>query len=376
MKTIPVFRPAYDDEEIAAVTEVLKSGWVGLGPKTAELEKNFALYTGARYAVAMNSCTAALHLALASLGLKPGDEVITTSITFVSSAHAIAYSGAKPVFADVEPDTLNLDPKSVEKMVTRHTKAILCVHYGGHPCDIAALEGIAKAHNIPLIEDAAHACGAQYKGTKIGGTGNITCFSFHAVKNLACGDGGMVTMPAKKTDEWLRKMNWLGINKTTWGRSADKKYSWNYDVEMLGFKCHTNDILASIALVQLKKLDKHNLRRRHLAERYIKGLADLDWLTMPVEREYASSSWHICKVETDKPAQRDTLVAYMKKNGVALGVHYYPVHLQRFYSEGSKKIHLPVAEEKWQKIASLPMYPDLTDEEQDRVIELIRNMKV
>jgi len=374
-KTIPVFRPSFGKEEVQAVARVLESGWAGLGPKTAEFEGAFSEFVKAPYSVAVNSCTSALHCALATLDLRPGDEVITSPITFVSSAHAIAYCGAKPVFTDVEPDTLNMDPTKLEKVITKRTRAILCVHYAGHPCDISRLQSIAASHKIPLMEDAAHACGARYKGTPIGGTGNLTCFSFHAVKNLACGDGGMVTAFSKQTDRWLRKMRWLGIDKSTWNRALGKKYSWYYSVTDLGFKYHMNDITAAIGLVQLGKLERANCKRRRLVENYNRELSSVPWITLPVEKEYARSSWHIYKIEVPTRRIREKLIRYLNGNAVSAGVHYYPIHLHDFYQK-QKRICLPVAEEKWQKIVTLPLFPDLSRADQERIIHALKKFSV
>ena len=369
---IPLFRPSYDNEEAKAVAEVLESGWVGLGPKTSQFEKEFAQYVRSPYCVALNSGTAALHLALVALNLRPGDEVIVTPITFVSTVHVIEYVGATPVFADVEPDTLNIDPSDVERKISSRTKAILPMHYGGHPCDMDALSKCAEDRGIKIVEDAAHACGAQYKGRKIGSLSPLTCFSFHAVKNLATGEGGAITYIESDLDRYFREMRWLGISRDTWDRTqTGETYAWKYNVNRLGFKYHMHDISAAIGLVQLHKLDKNNERRRSIASKYTRELRDLDWVELPVEKSYAKSSWHIYKISVRNLAMRDALIDHLKRKGISPGVHYYPINLYPYYAK-SKQI-TPVALRVWERILSIPMFPDLTEVQQDCVIEAIRS---
>ena len=243
MKKIPLFKPYMDDREARAVAETLRSGWITLGPKTEEFENAFAKYVGAKHAVALNSATSALHLALIVSGVKKGDEVITTPVTFASSAEVILQAGAKPVFADIDPRTLNIDHFSIKKKITKKTKAIIVVHYGGQPCEMDAINKLANKHHIAVIEDAAHAAGSSYKGKKIGNSKNLTTFSFHAVKNLATGDGGMITTPDADVDKRLRSLRWMGINKSTSERETEGGYRWDYDISIEGgFKYHMNDI--------------------------------------------------------------------------------------------------------------------------------------
>ncbi|BAF60755.1 predicted pyridoxal phosphate-dependent enzyme [Pelotomaculum thermopropionicum SI] len=370
MRQIPVLKPAYDQEEIDAVAEVLSSGWVGLGPKTMEFEEAFADYIGCDYAIALNSGTAALHLAACALQLKADDEVIVTPITFVSTVHAIGYVGATPVFGDVEPDTLNLDVQDVEKKITAKTKAVFCVHYAGHPCDMDALHKLCDAKGIYLVEDAAHACGAEYKGVKIGSISELTCFSFHAVKNLACGEGGAITCNSDWFARYFREMRWLGITKDTFSRTVNEKvYAWQYWVDKLGFKCHMHDISAAIGLVQLRKLEKNNAKRRQIVQRYQDAFADLDWLERPVEKEYAKSSWHLYVVKVPNGQIRDRLIRHLKEHNIAPGVHYYPINLHPYYK--NIKAEVPVANQIWKRIISLPLFPDLTNDDQERVIQAI-----
>lgn len=365
---IPVFKPSIGKKEIDSVIKVLKSGWMGLGPKTAEFEDKFAKYIGVRYAVGVNSCTAALHLALNVLNIGRGDEVLVPTITFVSTAHAVLYNNAKPVFVDVERDTLCINIEDLEKKITKRTKAIIPVHYAGHPCDMDAINRIARKKGIYVIEDAAHACGAEYKGRKIGSISKITCFSFHAVKNLTCGEGGMITTDDKNIQERLKRIRWLGISKDTWSRSMKAKiYAWQYWVKELGFKAHLSDLAASIGIVQLERLDYLNNKRRVIVNEYNKSFKGLEGISLPVEKPYAKSSWHIYHLKT---SLRDELIAHFKDCGIAPGVHYYPIHMHPFYQPYKAKC--PIAEDAWKRIITLPLYPDMTKSDITQVIKSVQ----
>ncbi|NUQ03258.1 MAG: DegT/DnrJ/EryC1/StrS family aminotransferase [Anaerolineae bacterium] len=367
--SIPVFTPFHGEEEIAAVAEVLRSGWWGLGPKTAEFEQRFAEYVAAPHAVSVNSATAALHLALLVADVE-GGEVITTPLTFVSTNHAILYNRATPVFADVEADTLNIDPDDIERKITRNTRALLVVHYGGHPCDLDRIHDLARQHNLIVIEDAAHAAGARYHDQPIGALSPMTCFSFHPVKNLATGDGGMITLQNEEWDARLRRVRWVGINRDTWVRAAGDaaQYAWQYDVEELGYKYHSNDIMSAIALVQLSRLNETNARRRAISARYDEGLRGLDWLQLPVERPGVFSSRHNYVVRC---AFRDDLSSWLRQHRVATGMHYIPNHLHAMYREYVRE-PLPVVEREWLRLLTLPLYPGLSDQDADYIIQVIR----
>lgn len=370
MNKIPVFRPSLGPEESDAVKQVLESGWWGLGPKVEEFEKKFARYIGAGYSVGLNSGTAALELAL-KLANVEGREVITTPMTFISTNHAILFNGGLPVFADVEPDTLNIDVREIERLITDKTRAILLVHYGGHPCDMDPIVALGKKYRLEIIEDCAHACGAVYKGKKVGSIGHFGCFSFQAVKNLACGEGGMITTDSEAHIKRLKSLRWLGIDQDTWNRSdQDKRYSWNYTVRELGFKAHLNDIPAAIGIAQLEKLDRLNRRRREINGIYSEALSELDWIETPVEKEYAESAFHNYVI---KLPSRDRFIDYMASKGVSIGVHYFPNHLYKMYEPYYRK--LPVVEEVWKKIATLPMFPDLTDSEVAFIIDKVKNFR-
>jgi perosamine synthetase len=362
-----LFKPDYGDEEVAAVTEVLRSGWIGLGPKTTEFENAFADFVGAPHAVGLNSATAALHLALILAGVGPGDEVIVTSLTFVSSVAVALYVGAKPVFADVLPDTLCIDPQDIAKKISPKTKAIIPVHYGGHPCEMDEINKLAKGKGITVIEDAAHACGSTYKGRAVGTLSELTCFSFHAVKNLATADGGMITLDNENWDKKLRRLRWMGIDKDTWHRTeGGETYAWHYTINELGYKYHMTDIDAALGLVQLKRLEYLNGRRREIVSMYNEGLADVPWVQLPVEKDHVKSAWHVYAIQIPK---RDQMISHLKANGVSPGVHYYPIHLHNYYELW--RTPLPTTERAWERLISLPMHPQLTDSEVLHVIDLI-----
>lgn len=372
---IPVLKPSITEAEISAVNEVMRSGWIGLGPKTEEFEKAFASHIGAKYCVALNSCTAALHLCTALLNLQPEDEVIVTPMTFVSTVHAISYCGAKPVFADIYPDTLNLNPEDVAAKITAKTRAIIAVDMAGHPADLDELQTIARDHGLFFIEDAAHSCGAYYKDKPVGSIAPLTCFSFHAVKNLTCGEGGAITSNNDWYSKWFREMRWLGISKDTWGRTeGDTTYKWKYWVNDIGFKYHMSDIAAAIGLVQLNRLPALNAARRAIVQRYNEALKDLDWLTLPQERSYVQSSWHLYQVKLPSENHRDQMVGHLSANGIAPGVHYIPIHLQPCYRRLNSVC--PVASEVWRRILTLPIFPELNETEQSKIIDTVRAFKV
>jgi perosamine synthetase len=367
---IPVFRPTCGDEEIRQVTEVLRSGWWGLGPKTKAFEDAFGRYVGASDAVALNSATAGLHLGLRALGVE-GREVIAPSMTFVSTNHEIIHNQATPVFADIEPDTLNIDPDDIERKITPRTAAIVVVHYGGHPCDLDRIRAIAAARRIPVLEDAAHACGAWYGDKPIGSISEMTSFSFHAVKNLATGDGGMLTMNDPEMAARLRRARWLGINKDTWTRADDgENYAWAYNVEEFGFKSHMNDITAAIGLAQLARLDQTNARRRAIAARYSAAFAGLPLLELPVEKPGVRSAWHNYVVKLDR---RDAFMKHLSERGVSTGMHYIPNHLYEIYKPYATP--LPVTERVWSRLVTLPLFPDLTDAEIQTVIDAVTSFR-
>lgn len=370
---IHLFRPVVHEEAIQAVGDTLRSGWTGLGPRTAQFESDFAKYAQAKHCVAVNSCTSALHLALMLLDIACGDEVITTPLTFVSTNHAILYQGATPVFADVQVDTGCLDPRDVEAKITSKTRAIIVVHYGGFPADLDELHRISRDYNIPIIEDCAHAAGSIYKGQKIGSHSTLNCFSFQSVKNLSIGDGGAITTQNPHYYERAKKLRWLGINKSTYARTETsdsnleaRAYAWKYDVEEVGLKCHMNDIAAAIGIEQLKKLDEDNARRAEIVETYRSELKDVPGITLMKQDSDKVSSNHIMPIRVQG---RDRLMDHLKKHDIHAGVHYLRNDHYRMYN----KTGLPAAATLEQELISLPCHLMLTDEEIQFVIDTIRS---
>lgn len=363
---IPLFKPCYGEEELEALRPIFQSGWIGLGPRTEQFEEKFAAYVGAPYCVGLNSCTAALDLAVRLLEIGPGDEVIVPTITFVSTAHAVAYNSAKPIFADVKYDTLNMDPEDVARRITRRTRAVIVVHYGGRPAELDALR--AAVGDIPIIEDCAHATGARYKGHHVGTFGVMGCFSFHAVKNLAMGDGGALTLASDALVARARRLRWLGIDKNTWDRSKlEETYWWEYAVDEIGLKCHMNDIQAAIGLAQLSKLEAMNRRRREIVAMYFERLKDLPGVELPVPDDADhQSSWHIFHIKCDR---RNRLSSHLAAMSISTGVHYKPIH--RYTCYGNRPV-LPVSEKAFARILSLPLFPALKDEEVDLICTAIR----
>lgn len=396
MSKIRLFQPSIGEEEIAAVTEVLKSGWTGLGPKTQEFEVALEQYLNLPpgTVAVLNSCTAALDMALRLCGVNHGDEVIVPTMTFVSTAHAVVYNHGTPIFCDVDPTTLTLDLDDLERKITPRTKAIIPVHFGGRMVDIPAIEvRVADTLNqnkiyIPrpsIIEDCAHAAGSYIvddnnKKWFAGTLGKMGCYSFHAVKNISMGDGGalIVNLPPflTKFDNYTspvrraKRLRWLGINKGTWDRSkVDQSYWWEYNCEEVGYKNHSCDILSSIGIVQLAKLDKHNARRREIAELYTSLLKDTPNLQTPeMDTDYSKSSWHIYHIQVPEE-RRNQLSGTLMEQGIDTGVHYKPIHSYKCYGNTPT---LPVAESVWKKVLSLPMHPGLTNEDVEFICSRIK----
>ena len=364
-KSVPVFKPKINKDAVfAELGEVFDSGWLTLGPKTHQFEEQFAQFVGARQAVALNSATAALHLSCQAINLKEGDEVIVPALTFVATGLAPLYCHAKPVFADIEPDTLCIDPGDIERKITSRTRAIIPVHFAGHAVRMDEIMAIARRYNLTVIEDAAHATGSTYRGKSLGTIGDIGCFSFQAVKNLTTGDGGMVVAQDEAIIDRVRRLRWFGISKETWERTDHASYSWDYTVDELGFKFHMNDVSAAIGLAQLREVDAHNQSRRRIVDQYNAEFSNLGWLTVPVEKPYTRSAWHAYIV---KVPRRDELIHYLSLREITATVHYRPIHHYRVF--GESKADLPVTEREWTRLVTLPLYPDMTDADLDRVID-------
>jgi perosamine synthetase len=370
---IPVFKPSLDHEEYEALREPMEKGMLGLGPKTKEFEEKFASYCEAKHAVGTNSGTSALHLGFAVLDIS-GGEVITTSLTYVATNHAILYCGGIPVFADIEPDTGNIRVDEIERSITPRTRAICVVHYAGHPCDIDPILELAARHNLPVLQDSAHACGSRYKDRMIGSFGGINTFSFDPVKNLATGAGGMVTLSDDAIDERMRKLRWLGHSRPPGTPAAPGEMDYSPETEELGFRHHMNDLAAAIGIVQLRKLEKHNQRRRDIAAIYDRAFADIDWLRTPVTKPYAFTSQHKYVVQVPE-SERDALILHLRDRGVGRHVHFVPSHLHKVYKAYRTEL-LPETERFWRRIVTLPMFPGLTEDEIQQVIDGVRSFPV
>ncbi|HAR84371.1 MAG TPA: UDP-4-amino-4,6-dideoxy-N-acetyl-beta-L-altrosamine transaminase [Clostridium sp.] len=375
---LPYAVPLIDDEDINEVVETLKSGWVAKGPRTIEFEKRFAEYTGAKYAVAMNSATAALHIALIAGGVKPGDEVITTPITFAATANTIIHVGATPVFVDVDPETFCIDANKIEEKITDKTTAIVPVHYTGHACDMDKIRAIAEKYDLFVSEDAAHAIDTFYKGDLIGKKGDCASFSFYATKNICTGEGGMLTTNSEDIAEKARVMSTHGMSKAAWNRYG-KGGAWRYDIEYPGHKYNMFDIQAALAKTQMNKLSAMQDRRKEIVKKYEEGFSTLDGIKLPPEADYTTHSWHlyVVRLELDKlTIDRDKFIELMGEANIGTSVHFIPVHLMSYYREnfGYKEGYFPVAESYFDTILSLPLYPKMTDEDVQDVINTVTHI--
>lgn len=378
---LPFAKPLVSEEAIADVADSIRKGWMAMGPKTVDFENKFADYVGSKYAVSVNSATAGLHLAVMAL-IKPGDEVITTAMTFASTVNAIIFSGGKPVLVDIDPHTFNIDVKAIEKAITPKTKAIIPVHFAGRPCDMDALEALAEKYNLSIIEDAAHALGAEYKGKKIGagrGKNHIAVFSFHPTKNITTGEGGMVCTDDEDAAEIMSMQRQNGMSKGAWNRyQANGKA--HYDIFKPGLKYQMMDIQAAIGRDQLKHLEEFNTRRREIVARYQKELADVKGLILPPEIEEGNiHSWHIYTPLIDIDTlgfSRDDFMAQMSKRNIGTAYHYQALHLFTCYGEitGLKAGDLPNSEYVSERIVSLPLFPAMTDDDVTDVIEAIKEI--
>lgn len=367
---IPYGRQNINEDDINAVVEVLKSDFLTTGPKIAEFEEKFADYVGAKYAVAVSNGTAALHIACLAAGLKEGDEVITTPITFAASANCALYCGAKPVFADIDSVTYNIDYREIEKHITSRTKAIIPVHYTGQPCDMDEIHKIAEKYNLFVIEDAAHAVGAEYKGRKIGSLSDMTEFSFHPVKHITCGEGGIVTTNNEKLYEKLKLYRTHGITRNT-AEMSRQDGPWYYEQIDLGFNYRITDFQAALGISQLSRVDLFLKRRREIAARYDEAFKNVPGITIPFQMEGKRSAYHLYVIRVDKKIRRE-LFEYLRACNIGVNVHYIPVYTFPYYREhGYMNVKCANAEELYSSIISLPIFYDLTDAEQDYVIDKI-----
>ncbi|MBI4490542.1 MAG: DegT/DnrJ/EryC1/StrS family aminotransferase [Deltaproteobacteria bacterium] len=372
---LPFHRPWIDESEIKEVIDTLRSGWLTMGPKTLQFEQEFARYIGAKHAIAVNSCTAALHLCLDALGVGPGDEVITSTYTFAATAAVILHCGAKPVLVDCLPDTLNIDPKRVEEAITLRTKAIVPVHFAGHPCDMTEILAIARRHRLKVVEDAAHALPAGYRGQRIGAIGDLTAFSFYAIKNITTGEGGMVATNNTEYAECIAQRRLHGINRDAWKRYTSQG-SWAYEITYPGYKYNTTDINASLGLHQLRKSDRFHQVRRLYAALYQEGLGGVAEIILPAERSEAEHAWHLFPIRLNLAAltiDRGRFIELLHEENIGTSVHFIPLHLHPYYREtfGYRPEDFPNALSAYERIISIPLYPRMTEEDVQDVIRAV-----
>ena len=375
--TVPFHRPDIGEEEIAAVVDTLRSGWLTVGPKTREFEQAFADAIGTKQAIAVSSCTAGLHLALDALELPRDAEVITSTVTFTSTASTILHAGARPVLADVTTDTLNLDPSDVERRITPRTRAIVAVHFAGHPAAMDELTRIAHRHGLKLIEDAAHALPATHRGRKIGTIGDVTAFSFYATKNLTTGEGGMLTTADSMLAERMRMRSLHGMSRDSWRRYNGGP--WRYDISYPGFKYNMTDVAAAMGLVQLRRLPALYRRRQQIAALYTLLLSEVPQLRLPVTLPGVEHAWHlyVIRVRPDRVRlHRDALIEQLKAAGIGTSVHFIPLHLHSYYRTalGVTPEDFPVASEAAETMLSLPLHSRMSDDEVHTVAATVRKI--
>jgi len=375
---IAFHKPLIKSEEINEVIDTLRSGWITTGPKTFKFEEMFKNYIHSKHAIALNSGTAALHLSLVAAGINKNDEVITSPFTFTATSEVIIHQGGIPRFVDIEEDTYNIDPLRIEEKITNKTKAIMPVHYGGHPCDMDPILEIADEYDILIIEDAAHAMGTNYKLKKVGCIGDTTCFSFYATKNLTTAEGGMVTTDNDDLAEKIRMLGLHGITRDAWKRYSSQG-SWYYEVLYPGFKYNHTDLQASIGIHQLKRFDDMQLRRRKIAEIYNNAFEDTPEIITPVVKEYAEHAWHLYPILLNTELltiSRDKFIEALKAENVGTSVHFIPLHLHPYYKEayGFNRGDFPIAESVYNREISLPIYPLMTDEDVQNVISAVKKI--
>lgn len=390
---IPYGRQSIDDADIEAVVKVLKSDYLTTGPAVAAFEKKVADYVGAKYAVAVSNGTAALHVACLAAGIGEGDEVITTPITFAASANCVLYCGGTPVFADIDPDTYNISPEELEKKITSRTKAIIPVHYTGQPCDMDAILKIAHKHDLLVVEDGAHALGAVYKGKKIGSIADMTCFSFHPVKPVTTGEGGMIVTD---NEELYRRLVLYRSHGITRDKDMMQQYEeqlqqssdpalqeaadmlrgdvidpggWYYQQLELGYNYRITDISCALGASQMDKLDRFLERRRQIAKKYDEAFADIPQIKTPWQQEGCQSGWHLYMIQTMERSRREVFDG-LRQAGIGVNVHYIPVYRHPYYQRnGYAGVHCLNAEAFYERAISLPIFPGLTGQQQDYVIE-------
>jgi dTDP-4-amino-4,6-dideoxygalactose transaminase len=383
---LPFALPSIGEEEIAEVVDSLRSGWITSGPKVKRFEAEFSQYIGCRHAIAVNSCTAALHIALTALDIGPGDEVIVPTLTFCSSASVVVHVGARPVLVDVGED-FSVQAETIERAITTKTKAIILVHYSGQACDLTAVYDIARCHHLAVIEDAAHAVGTEYNGHKIGASyhtqvlrtnKHITCFSFYAIKNLTTGEGGMIVTADAELAERMRLLSLHGMNRDAWKRYSSAG-SWFYEVQEPGYKDNMTDLQAALGIHQLKKLDQFIEVRARYAGMYSEAFAEMAEVETPLVHRDHKHAWHLYVIKLALERLKIDRAQFIEKlyaQNIGASVHFIPVHLHPYYRErfGYQRGDLKHAEYLYDRIVSLPLYPKMTEEDVQDVIRAVRNV--
>jgi dTDP-4-amino-4,6-dideoxygalactose transaminase len=375
---VPFHRAAVGEQEAQAAAEVIRSGWLTMGPKTVEFERKFAEYVESKHAVAVSSCTAALHLSLEAVGITCGDEILVPTTTFAATAEVATYFGARPVLVDIDPRTLNLDCEDAARRITRRTRAIIPVHLAGQPCDMARIHALASSHNLHVIEDAAHALPATYQGTRIGSLSELTAFSFYAIKTLTTGEGGMVTTNNDSYADRIRLMRLHGIGRDAWKRYSTGG-SWYYEVLAAGYKYNMTDIQAALGLVQLAKCDELCCARRRIAERYTSAFERIESVEVPTVEAGRDSSWHlyILRLRLERlNIDRDRFAHELGKLGVGTSVHFIPLHLHPLYQSkfGYRRGDFPNAEAEYLRCVSLPIWPTMTNDDVECVVRAVTSI--
>lgn len=371
---IPFHKAFTGEEEANAAAETIRGGWLTMGERTFAFERSFSEYTGAPHSIAVNSCTAALHLALSAAGIGPGDCVIIPAMTFIATWEVIKYFGAEPVLCDVDKDRFVIGTGEIEKKITPATRAIIPVHYGGESCDMDEITDMARRHGLAVIEDAAHALPTRYKGSMVGTIGDITCFSFYATKTLTTGEGGMVTTANGEYAERIKRLRLHGITKDAWNRYSDRG-SWEYDVSEPGYKYNITDIAAAIGIEQLKKCDAMNLMRREIARRYNDAFGKTGLVDLWRVRDNDECAWHLYPLRIKTGAvkiSRNDLINELKSVGIGTSVHYIPMYrFSAFRSSGYAPHDFPNCEDMFSREVSLPIYPGMSESEVDYVIDTV-----
>jgi dTDP-4-amino-4,6-dideoxygalactose transaminase len=375
---LPFALPDLDGSELDEIRDTLESGWMTTGPKTRRFEQEFASLVGAKIANAVNSCTAAMHLALEAIGVGPDDEVITSPYTFAATAAVVRYLGARPVMVDVDPRTLNIDARLIERAVTSRTKAILPVHIAGLPADLDAIHDIARRHGLRVIEDAAHAFPSRYKGKPIGGLSDVTCFSFYATKTITTGEGGMICTEDERIADRCRIMSLHGISKDAWKRYTAAG-SWYYEIMAPGYKYNMTDIAAGIGLAQLRKAERMRLRRQEIGRRYDQAFAGDAALQVPADCDGCQHAWHLymLRLHLDRlRIDRAQAIDELKRLNIGTSVHFIPLHIHPYYRDtyGLTPEHYPVAYSQYLRVVSLPIYSKMSDRDVDDVISAVQHV--